>query len=439
MSFAPLPYLDSRALLRLIQHQPWPVLLDSGHPSARAGRFSIASAAPSRRLVIQQPQQAAALDQLRPTLPDGEVAADIAHLPFISGWIGYWSYAAGQLFEPVTQQAEDDLGLPWIAMGYYPWALVTDHQRHESWLVGNAPAWIRQRLANEPAAPALHAFQLTEPFRSNMSQDAYREKFAQVQAWLRSGDVYQINLAQRFSAGFQGDPLTAWSLLREQIAAPFAAYLDFGDHQLLSLSPERFLCVDAQGWVETKPIKGTRPRGATPNEDQRLAEELLNHPKDRAENLMIVDLLRNDLGRVCRPGSIRVPDLFTLESYTNVHHLVSRVVGKLTSQASGVDLLAASFPGGSITGAPKIRAMEIIDQLEPQQRSVYCGSIGYLDDRGQMDFNIAIRTFIARQQRLYVWGGGGLVADSDPEAEYQETLDKIAQLIRCLQPDFLRD
>ncbi len=208
-----------------------------------------------------------------------------------------------------------------------------------------------------------------------------------------------------------------------------------GDRQqgILSLSPERFLRCDADGRVETRPIKGTRPRGTNPAEDRRLADELSASLKDRAENVMIVDLLRNDLGRVCRPGSVRVPQLCGLESYANVHHLVSVVCGQLAEGRRALDLLAAAFPGGSITGAPKVRAMQIIDELEPSRRSIYCGSLGYVDVRGQMDTSIAIRTAVADGGQLHLWGGGGLVADSDVEAEYAETLAKIRHLMQALE------
>jgi len=206
----------------------------------------------------------------------------------------------------------------------------------------------------------------------------------------------------------------------------------WGSQAVLSLSPERFIqCRD--GLVETRPIKGTRPRVRTPEEDRALSDELLSSTKDRAENVMIVDLLRNDLGRVCTPGSIRVPQLCQLESYPNVHHLVSVVQGQLAAQHSPLSLLTAAFPGGSITGAPKIRAMQIIDELEPCQRSVYCGSLGYIDVRGSMDTSIAIRTMVADDGALHVWGGGGLVADSKADEEYTETLDKIRHLIDALE------
>ncbi|WMR32327.1 anthranilate synthase component I family protein, partial [Metapseudomonas otitidis] len=201
---------------------------------------------------------------------------------------------------------------------------------------------------------------------------------------------------------------------------------------IVSLSPERFIRL-SQGQVETRPIKGTRPRGLTPDEDLAQADDLLGSPKDRAENLMIVDLLRNDLGRSCRIGSVRVPELFALESYPNVHHLVSAVRGELAEGKDALDLLAGSFPGGSITGAPKIRAMEIIDELEPTRRSIYCGSLLYLDVRGEMDSSIAIRTLLVKDGQASCWGGGGIVADSDWQAEYRESITKVQVLLRTLE------
>jgi para-aminobenzoate synthetase component 1 len=252
--------------------------------------------------------------------------------------------------------------------------------------------------------------------------------------YIVAGDIFQANLSQRFEAPL-GEP--AWTLyrrLRERNPAPFAAFLDFPEAVILSASPERFLHVDAAGRVETRPIKGTRPRGIGPEHDAALAEALAESAKDRAENLMIVDLMRNDLSRVCSPGTVRVPELFALEHYATVHHLVSTVVGELAPGCNALDLLRGAFPGGSITGAPKIRAMEIIAELEPSQRSVYCGSIGYYSLTGALDTSIAIRTVIApsRQDRVYFSAGGGIVADSDPEQEYRETLHKARGMIDAL-------
>lgn len=440
-----LPLASATELLFAIKHLAWPSLLDSGAPAETAGRFSIAVAAPTKKLEIYQQEQLAELEQLRLVEKTLLIEKNLNHLPFIGGWLGYWSYEAGRLFEELPQQAEKSINLPLIRMGYYPWALVTDHQLEQTWLVGEFSEQLATELTQHlnqainqttQNSQPLANFKLTQPFVSNLSYAGYQYRFNQVQALLRSGDTYQVNLAQRFTARYQGNLYQAWQLLREQVSAPFSAFMDFGDATIMCLSPERFLQANAKGQVETKPIKGTRPRGKTQQEDQQLAADLLTSPKDRAENLMIVDLLRNDLGRVCQPGSIQVPNLFSLESYSNVHHLVSRITGQLDEGKDSLDLLTASFPGGSITGAPKLRAMQIIDELEPHQRSVYCGSIGYFDRRGGIDFNIAIRTFTAQKNQLHIAAGGGLVADSIGSQEYQETLDKIAKLICCLEPDF---
>lgn len=436
LRYQQLPYATDSSLLNAVRHLEWPALLSSGQPSEFGGRFSIACGGPVKRMEISSREEKEKLEALR--LKSIKPAEGFQpQLPFSCGWLGYFSYDAGRLFEDLPCQAEDDLPLPWVRLGYYTWSLVSDHQSQTTWLSGYFSDQQAEELAQKLTSPEPEeSFKLESGFTSNMSAASYQQKFAQVQALLEAGDCYQINLAQRFSATFQGSSHAIWKALRQQIAAPFSAFLDFGDQQLLSLSPERFVQSSADGRVETKPIKGTRPRGKTPKQDAAYKQELLNSSKDRAENLMIVDLLRNDLGRVCQAGSIGVPDLFTLESYTNVHHLVSRVTGQLASGQQPLDLLKAAFPGGSITGAPKLRAMQIIEELEPCRRSAYCGSIGYIDQSGRMDFNIAIRTFIAAKNQLHVWGGGGLVADSDVNEEYAETLHKVARLIRVLEPDF---
>ena len=271
------------------------------------------------------------------------------------------------------------------------------------------------------------------PLRSNLSEAAYTAAFKRVQRYIRAGDCYQVNLAQRFAAPAKGDPWSAYCRLRELNPAPFSAYLKTPFGEVLSSSPERFLSL-RHGQVETRPIKGTRPRGANAADDAALRQVLSESEKDRAENLMIVDLLRNDLGRVCRPGSIQVPALFATETYASVHHLVSTVRGELRHDEDAVSLLRACFPGGSITGAPKIRAMQIIEELEPHRRGVYCGAIGYLGFDGAMDTNIAIRTIVHSRGEVRFWAGGGLVFDSDSEQEYRETFDKASRLIELLSP-----
>jgi para-aminobenzoate synthetase component I len=266
---------------------------------------------------------------------------------------------------------------------------------------------------------------------ANFDRDGYTTAFRRVQEHIRRGDCYQINLTQRFRARAEGDGWQAYLRLREINPAPFSAFLDFPGGRVLCSSPERFLRVRGDH-VETKPIKGTRARAVDRTRDRALAEALRTSAKDRAENVMIVDLLRNDLGKSCVPGSISVSKLFEVESFASVHHLVSTVQGRLAPGKHALDLLAGCFPGGSITGAPKVRAMQIIEQLEPHRRSVYCGAIGYVGFDGDMDLNIAIRTLVQHGEYIYTWAGGGVVADSEVDAEYQESLDKAAAMLEVL-------
>ena len=270
---------------------------------------------------------------------------------------------------------------------------------------------------------------------SSFTRENYLAAVQRVRDYIYAGDIFQANLSQRLEAPLSEPPWTLYRRLRTLNPAPFAAYVDFDGVTVLSASPERFLKVSPDGAVETRPIKGTSPRGVSPEHDAALGLALTESAKDRAENLMIVDLLRNDLSRVCAPSSVRVPELFALENYATVHHLVSTVVGRLGAGRDVVDLIRASFPGGSITGAPKVRAMEIIAELEPSRRGVYCGSIGYLSQTGAADLSIVIRTYLvspAGGARVYFSVGGGIVADSDPDAEYRETLDKARALIAAL-------
>ncbi|BEE04882.1 aminodeoxychorismate synthase component I [Aeromonas sp. S11(2024)] len=361
----------------------------------------------------------------------GELDLCATHLPFIGGALGLFGYDLGRRFERLPVQAAADIAVPDMAVGIYDWALLRNvatgdwqlvHWGDEAGLA-NRLAWLEQQQA-KPAP----TFALQGSWQSNMSRAEYGEKFARIQEYLAAGDCYQINLTQRFSAPYQGDEWQAYCLLATANKAPFSAFIRLPESALLSLSPERFLLLDGRH-IETKPIKGTRPRHPDPAIDRQVARELAQADKDRSENLMIVDLLRNDIGRVSRPGSVSVPHLFAVESFPAVHHLVSTIHGELDARWQGVDLLRACFPGGSITGAPKIRAMEIIEELEPQRRNAYCGSIGYLSQHGRMDTSICIRTLIAEAGRLHCWAGGGIIADSDADSEYQETYDKVARIL----------
>ncbi|GAM63146.1 para-aminobenzoate synthase [Vibrio ishigakensis] len=292
--------------------------------------------------------------------------------------------------------------------------------------------WVGEVQTPTTEASSKGSFRLASDWHANMTQAEYTHKFNQVQEYLLSGDCYQINLAQRFSAQFEGDEWQAYKTLESANVAPFSAFVRLPEHAVLSISPERFLQCHSDK-VETKPIKGTRPRFADPKLDAEQISDLKTAPKDQAENLMIVDLLRNDIGRVCAPGSVKVPNLFDVESFPAVHHLVSTITGDLDNKHDVYDLLRACFPGGSITGAPKVRAMQIIEELEPHRRNVYCGSIGYISRCGNMDTSITIRTLITQQDSIYAWAGGGLVADSVAEDEYQETLDKLGKILPILK------
>lgn len=363
-------------------------------------------------------------------------------LPFCGGAIGYFAYDLGRELESLPELAQRDIDLPEMQVGIYDWALVIDHEKRRATLASHQAKFLpllqqlHRLLTTDHSNPA-GAFSLITPFASNMDRQQYRERFERVIRYIQAGDCYQVNLAQRFMAQFTGDSWQAYRVLREAAPTPFAAYLPTPYGDLLSLSPERF--IQSLGVeVETKPIKGTRPRGKSDCEDTQLAEALLRSPKDRAENLMIVDLLRNDLGKTCAIGSVRVPKLFEVESYTNVHHLVSTIRGRLDHPGKSLDLLQGCFPGGSITGAPKLRSMEVIEEQEPQRRSAYCGSIGYIGFNGSMDTNICIRTLVAAEGQLFCWAGGGIVADSDCETEYQETFDKVNNLLQTLQNHFLK-
>jgi para-aminobenzoate synthetase component 1 len=458
----PLPYIDdSSAWFLLLRQLPHAIWLDSGRPSSQFGRYDILVADPIKLLVAEgdsvywnnetgsHPFSGSAFELLQKHLPFDD-KHEYHSLPFIGGAIGYWAYDLAWQLENLPVNNQKDIGLPEMKLGIYAWALIQDHQQQCAWLVINnrlAPAYnflkIIELLKNRTEYSLFHdlkqflksnkkSFEIKE-LESNLNATKYTNAFAKVQEYIKAGDCYQINLAQRFSASYEGDSLLAYLHLRQQLPSPFSAFMQWDQGSILSLSPERFLEVRGNQ-IETKPIKGTIARGKTPEEDIQNAHWLESSVKNRAENVMIVDLLRNDLSK--HATQIAVPQLCQLQSFANVHHLVSTVTGQLKSDASPIELLRDAFPGGSITGAPKIRAMEIIEELEPNQRSVYCGSIGYISVDGQMDTNIAIRTLVCDKEKLHCWGGGGIVADSSCDTEYEETLAKVNLILRNLQDHF---
>ncbi len=431
-----------------LAHLPYPILLDSAADHGRTGRFSYAAADPFRVFRARVPDDP--LPAARAARRELAAEPDPALPPFQGGLAGFIGYDYGRVLERVPAPRSDDLDVPDVLLGFYDWVIAWDHQAGRAWLVStglplpNADGadraarradQVRELLASPAGAGTSHEAVPggAAPLRSNFTRSGYLAAVARVREYILAGDLFQANISQRFDAPLAGTPFALYRRLRQRSPAPYAAWLDAGRFQLLSASPERFLRLDGR-LVETRPIKGTRPRSANPARDAELAAELLASRKDRAENVMIVDLLRNDLSRVCRPGSVHATELLALERHPTVHHLVSTVAGELEAGRDAFDLLRAAFPGGSITGAPKLRAMEIIAELEPTRRAAYCGSIGYLSVTGDMDTSIVIRTILTTGGRAYFQAGGGIVADSDPAAEYGETLDKARALIESLAP-----
>lgn len=447
---AELPYQrDSSALAAAIAHEPWSIFLDSGYPAIDSGRYDILACRPSLTLrsegettIIttadgrQEHSSADPFDLVRRRL--GPLQENFTGLPFCGGALGYWGYDLARRIESIPVRAVNDIAAPDMAIGIYDWAVVVDHHQRRTWLA----SYGLDPRTREHWQDLIQLFQATSKrlpvnfsprtsIVSNLDQDAYARAFARIKQYIVDGDCYQVNLAQRFHIEINGSPWDAYQRLRQINPAPFSCFLNLADTAVLCSSPERFLKL-GNDQVETKPIKGTRRRSAFAYEDRALAVDLLESTKDRAENLMIVDLLRNDLGKNCQTGTVRVPQLFALESYATVHHLVSTITARLRPDRDALHLLRGCFPGGSITGAPKLRAMEIIEELEPHRRKVYCGSIGYIGFDGNMDCNIAIRTMLYHRGRIYCWAGGGIVHDSVLEAEYQECFDKAAAMLYLL-------
>ncbi len=434
------------------------VFLDSALVSEERGRFSYLGVSPFALLESREGRvwvggQARVGDPFRileTFLARHAIESREGLPPFQGGLAGYLGYELAHQLETLPGPARTT-GYPDLRLAAYDVVVAWDHVAEKAWIVSTGlpaaegaarrrrardrMAWVSAALTRVGALPPVSgAPRLGTPPRSDFSREGYEASVRRVVSYIRAGDVFQVNLAQRFVAPLGEPPFELYRRLRTQNPAPFAAYVDLGRPIVASASPERFLCLH-RGHVETRPIKGTRPRGDTAEADEARRTELERSEKDRAENVMIVDLLRNDLSRVCRDHSVSATELCVLESYPTVHHLVSTVVGEMREGLGAVDLLRAAFPGGSITGAPKIRAMEIIAELEPIERGPYCGSIGYLGFDGSLDSNIAIRTYVVDGDVVTFHAGGGIIADSDPAAEYEETLDKARALIRALGGD----
>ncbi|HWR39310.1 MAG TPA: aminodeoxychorismate synthase component I [Patescibacteria group bacterium] len=451
--------LPAAAVFALFAGEPGSVFLDSAKDSYGMGRYSFIASDPfltlrckGRQVILEdssgrQETEDDPFGVLQRLLNRYRMEKVAGLPPFTGGVIGYFGYDLGYLLEKIPGKSQDDLVLPDCWLGFYDVVIIFDHHSGKQYLAANGfpetdetarRQRAKQRL-DEFAARIAMAAPLPTPqaqttaaaFASTFTREEYEAAVRRCIEYIAAGDIFQVNMSQRFSAPLTMPPYEAYCYLRQINPAPFASYLNFGEGVIASASPERYMLLKDRD-VETRPIKGTRPRGSDAVTDQRMREELENSEKDRSELVMIIDLERNDLGRVCEFGSVRVPELIRLEEYATVFHLVSTVVGRMATDKDAVDLIRASFPGGSITGAPKVRAMEIIDELEPYQRSVYTGSIGYIDFNGDADLNIVIRTFIFKDQQAYFQVGGAIVADSDPTAEYFETLDKGRALFKTL-------
>ncbi len=439
---------DVSKLFERVADEPWSMLLDSGYPKIDSGRFDVIVARPEITLETYADETTITIaNESHVSKEDpftilkhylGDNLTNLSGLPFCGGAVGYFAYDLGRRLETLPTIAARDIPLPDMAIGIYDWSVILDHHLRRAWLASfcrfdsTAQHWeqLESLFEGEVSRPASYRF--TSEVQSNTSKQQYSTAFEKIKHYIREGDCYQVNLAQRFSVGFEGNDWELFKQLKALNPAPYAAYINLPGGTILSSSPERFIrVVDQQ--VETKPIKGTVHRSVFAYEDKALAVSLLESEKDRAENLMIVDLLRNDISKNCETGSVVVPKLFALETYASVHHLVSTINGRLSENSHVVDLLRGCFPGGSITGAPKLRAMQIIEELEPHQRSVYCGAIGYIGFDGNSDTNISIRTLIRHADNVYCYAGGGIVWDSQVDKEYKECFDKAAAILQLFK------
>jgi para-aminobenzoate synthetase component 1 len=447
------------------------ILFDSALTHPTLGRYSFVTAAPFEWVLARGHRVTVSGQTNRTSDPFTVLAERLARFgiephpdlpPFQGGAAGLFGYDLCHHIERLPRPRFDEFETPDLAVGLYDWVIAFDHRVDRAWIISTGlpesdPRRRRSRArarlgeikyllqssssdgrpVSPPAGPGVapavfHALPGLAPLASSFDRPSYLSAVRRAIDYVHAGDCFQVNIAQRLLFPQREHPLELYARLRQRNAAPFAGYFDLGEFVVASASPERFLLVQ-NGEVETRPIKGTRPRGLTPAEDFARLEELRQSAKDRAENVMIVDLLRNDLGRVCAYGSIRVQSLCRVETFRYVHHLVSEVRGRLRPGLGPIDLLRAAFPGGSVTGAPKVRAMEIIAELEPAARGPYCGSLGYMGFDGTMDTNILIRTFTVGKGWVQFPVGGGIVADSDPEREYEETWHKAEGLLRALQ------
>ena len=459
MHIEEIPFGEPHLLFRTFAREPFALFLDSATAAVNCnpevdGHWSFIALDPFETLTVTDTNDSDPFERLRSTLHSMTLPPPQEGLPpFTGGVAGYFAYDLAHCLEELPPArvpfAIDDQQLPLMSLGFYDAVAAFDMKTRRACIISNGlpetsphartlrakarAAQLRERLDEASSIPARTTIAKEKSLQTNLSRHEYEDVVERIVEYIRAGDIFQANFTQRFETQLDTSdtPYDLYLRLRDLSPAPFSSFFNFGDGVLVSSSPERFLFCK-NGKVETKPIKGTRPRGKTEADDQRLAAELLSSEKDHAENVMIVDLLRNDLSRTCADHSVTVEKLCALESFANVHHLVSTVHGKLRQGMIHLDLLANAFPGGSITGAPKLRAMEIIAELEPTTRGPYCGAIGYLGFDGTMDTAIAIRTMIVKDGRVTFQAGGGITAESLPAAEYEESMAKARGMMRAI-------
>ena len=434
--------IPSQEVFESIRDEDWSIFLNSNSKQYPDQRFDILSASPKQKIIFsdegtylinhdQKPEKTklCPFELLREVMSKYK-SNDDTDIPFSGGAIGYISYDYGNYLHNIENK-NNFLNHPLLAFGIYDWAVIYDYAQEKAFLLYHEKNTITENIINNNHNNLeinIKPFQITSRCESNMNYDLYEMKLLKILEYIKAGDCYQVNLSQMFSLSYEGNEYELYKNLNKSFASPYSAYMNYPFAKILSFSPERFLSIK-NNIVETKPIKGTRPKSDDPDIDKKNIKDLESSQKDRAENLMIVDLLRNDLGMNCKKGSVKVDKLFDIETFANVHHLVSTIHAEIDSESNIYNLIRDAFPGGSITGAPKLRAMQVIHELEPNNRSIYCGSIGYISFDEKTDFNISIRSMLSKNNKLYFWGGGGIVNDSDIRSEYNETISKVKPLL----------
>ena len=435
-------YENSCVYGELLHKNDWFIFLDSCNDVGNYGRYDILSSNPRVKVTSNGNHINVIENNLISSFYDNplyilekyyKIRKFDTDLPFNNGMIGYFGYEAFNFLPNNNKDNNDSEVFPDIAVGFYDWAIVVDHEKKETWVTFLDKNSIVDNIITKFSSENLkvkynHNYNFSD-FKQNISEEKYIDNVLKIKEYISSGDCYQVNYSQNFEVNYSGNAWDIYKDLRNINPAPYSSFFKLSDQFIISSSPERFISIK-DSLIETKPIKGTLKRLIDKNLDHEQINILKNDEKNIAENLMIVDLLRNDLSKCCELHSVKVTKLFDIESYTSVHHMVSTVVGTLNPKTTSIDILKACFPGGSITGAPKKRAMEIISELENRKRGIYCGSVGYFDGNNNMDTNICIRTITLTENKISFAAGGGIVYDSDPRDEYHESLEKVSVFIK---------